>query len=492
MHEPEVPSAPTQGRRGRARTVVVVLAIAAIVLVSTGIWYYDFRPKAFGPSWTVPAASFLGGGAVANGSYYFASATTNAWNASCGGNGGGQNFTVTNLSLADGHVAWISTPVDVPCTVDQGFPQRVAVLGNQVDLAVTMNGLAQGGTSRLVLTAFDRSSGVETSSITYAQSRAEGIDNFNGDWPTASGVLVTWAATTPASDLVTAYSLITLRITWSTNVSVPAVGVGVRESANFPFAGPGGFGAGDAFCLTTDPEVFPSGDFHVGGFQFRNSSVACLSTGSGSLLWQRNFSGPATPVLGSASSSDFYYLDNSSGSLRVEGVSLSTGAPMADFPLVDLGPGALAYSTVEAIDGIVTVTTSGAAGAPPGVPWGVFQGYSLSGSLLWNDTIPADSLGIVNGGYYYLHSPMGLTGNRLLLSDTLGGNYGVSPELAYTQVLEVVDASTGQVLAQHSIDIFKEQTGQFGGSYIGAWYPVLTDQSSFVYYSEGSLGSAVV
>lgn len=472
---------------------MILAAWVVVTATIVAVWYLYPTSPSSGGMWSVAEPGGPLAGSVSGGSYYLVSSADQPVGGLCSGNDG-QNFSVTKLNWSTGATVWRSEPVPVPCTYYQGFPQQVAVLPDRVVMAVTMNGLDQGGGSRLILTAFNPSTGAEISNATFSQSGPQGLDPETGDWPVAGGALITWSVANATQYNITAYSLESLSAAWNATVRVPAAGDATLESADFINEGPGGIAAGNESCLTTDPETFPLGDFHSSNFRFRNASIACLADQDGRLLWQRNLTGTGAPALGTASPTAFYYLDNTSGVLRVQGLDLANGSTVADFPVQGLSRAPLATVSVGWVASEITVTTTGPFPydneANPLVAWGDFQAYTPTGTRLWNDTIPEDVHGVSSGANYFVEPPMPLSGDRLLLGDYLGWTYDATPGASYTQAFEVVNATTGSVLEQRNIDIVKEQSGQFNGAWIGSWLPVTTVGSVLLYVSEGDLAAS--
>lgn len=328
----EVGPPPISAKQGRWRWLTVVIAVAVIASVMAVLIYEEVPPASpFHEDWS----RSLPGNPLSMGAHEGSTFVTYAATASPT-NPPFENvsFRAMAIDANNGQTLWTSQPIAI---------SNIALFEVEVDLSGPLAYL-------LCSVGAPPVSGLEVLALNLTTGSAV------GSWNVSVGGSLGGLALPPSEFVTMANSTLVVSYPDLYNGTFVVRGLDALTGAEIwttwlPLPPTSGWGTGDEETFAWGPAVF----FVLATVP---EELVALNAANGELQYQRSYTGPSGFVNGVAVGPSFYYLSNTSGTLAVDGVNLSTGTESSSFPVPEAVGASLQNGVLYSVGSLLMVASS--------------------------------------------------------------------------------------------------------------------------------------
>jgi hypothetical protein len=338
-------------------------SIVAVAIVVAGVFYFTLPPTPpFHEAWSMTLTGNPSGqGEGAGGRFvtYTAVATPNRENP------GSVNLTLTMIAinLTGGQVDWSSQPM-LLSNVGLYFPE--VVLGPYFAILVSTS-IGSGGLLNALVANLSTGETISTWDLPLpvwgVTAASEMISLSETTLVTSYPLTFSNATFTPLR--IEGLNVFTGNVTWQNSVQLPddkgwGMGWGTGNLQEYSI--------GTATLLALSPEPLSGGE------------VVMLDSQSGAIRFQDNVSGPSEVVPGVVAGGAFFFLANSTGGPRIDGVNLSTGINTSSTRVVNVAD--------QAVDSVELYSAGSKLIVASYSPSLSYTAYDPNGSEVWSTGFP--------------------------------------------------------------------------------------------------------
>lgn len=410
----------TQAKRRKRRWWIAVIPVAVVAIMVGSIAYVTLPPEPpFHEAWSRSlVGNPFGSGAHEGNTFVTYVVQANPAEPPL------QNVNVSAqaIDVGDGRTLWTSQPVTI---LDVGvFHPEVYVSGSNAYLLCTAASPDSGNLSVLALN-------LSTGSTV-------------GFWRTP---LFDWSSILPPSEqvaLANSTMIVSYPVLFSNPTAFDVLGVNSLTGTllwrtSVVINATCGWGTGSEAVFIQGSTVLFALDTACGPAGFTGAELLAINDSSGAVRFQRNLTGSSAPVSGVIDGGSFYFLDQSTGTVAIDGVNLSTGFNTSGFPIQRVANESL-FSGALYTEGSLLIVVSES-------PSLNYMAYFTNGTEAWTLGFPLPctfKFTLSQACSPYLSQPLSYgDGSELLLSSS---SYFLSQGSSYHNAYRLVNVDNGTVV----------------------------------------------